>query len=165
MRLGLVWFGAALAAAISIGCAGPRPEVRTALTDSLAAAQMSMAAIRRVYTPHSLARAPRTDQEARLWRRAIPPTQGWLTAASLATGDVWGRTDHGSTNLLDQQVPIAFWGEGIPAGRPTRTISTTDIAPTLAALLGLRPTEPVDGALLSEVLPRRTAPLPRGLHP
>jgi HEAT repeat protein len=43
MRLGLVWFGAALAAAISIGCAGPRPEVRTALTGTLPELQQEIA--------------------------------------------------------------------------------------------------------------------------
>ena len=110
-------------------------------------------------------RAPRTDAEARLWRRAIPPTQGWLIAASIREEYIWERTDHGSTNLLDQQVPIAFWGIGIPAGRTLRTISTTDIAPTLAALLGVRPTEKIDGTVLPEIVSRLPAHLPQGLHP
>lgn len=135
------------------------------LADSLAAEASKITGIRKVWTPRSLARAPRTDAAARLWRRAIPPGQGWLIAANVVDGYIWDHGDHGSTALLDQRVPIAFWGVGIPAGHTTRTISTTDIGPTLAALLGVRPTEPVDGVVLPEVVPRLPGHLPRGLHP
>ncbi len=66
---------------------------------------------------------------------------------------------------MDQRVPIAFWGVGIPAGRSTRTVGTTDIAPTLAALLGVVPSEPVSGVVLPEIAPRLPRRLPQGLHP
>lgn len=135
------------------------------LADSLAAAASRITGIRKVWTPRTLARAPRGDAAARLWRRAIPPGQGWLIAANVVEGYIWDHGDHGSTALLDQRVPIAFWGIGLPAGTTTRTISTTDIAPTLAALLGVKPTEPVDGVVLPEIVPRLPAHLPRGLHP
>jgi hypothetical protein len=135
------------------------------LADSLAAEARGIAGVWRVYTPRTLARAPSTDHEAWLWRRGIPRTQGWLVAASIRNGYVWVRDDHGSTTVMDQRVPIAFWGIGIPAGRSTRTVSTTDIAPTLAALLGIPPTEPVSGAVLPEIVPRLPRRLPPGLHP
>ncbi len=135
------------------------------LADSLADETRTFPGVWRVYTPRTLSRAPRTDAEARLWRRGIPPSQGWLVAASFREGYVWERTDHGSTNILDQRVPIAFWGVGIPAGRSLRTISTTDIAPTLAALLRITPTEKVDGTVLPEIVARLPAHLPQGLHP
>ena len=136
------------------------------LADSLEREARTLAGVYRTYTPRTILRAPRTDHEAWVWRRGIPHTQGWLVAASIRPGYVWGRTDHGSTNVLDQRVPIAFWGVGLPARRTTRTVSTTDIAPTLAALLGVTPSEPVSGVVLPELapprLPRR---LPPGLHP
>lgn len=137
----------------------------TRLSDSLAAEASKIAGIRKVWTPRTLARAPQANGDARLWRRAIPSGQGWLIAANVVDGYIWDHGDHGSTAVLDQRVPIAFWGIGLPAGRSTRTISTTDIAPTLAALLGVRPTEPVDGTVLPEVAPRIPGRLPRGLHP
>jgi hypothetical protein len=135
------------------------------LADSLAREVRAMPGVRRVYTPRSLRAAPPSDREAVLWRRGIPPRQGWLFAASVVPGYGWGHDDHGSTALEDQQVPIAFWGVGIPAGRVTRPVSTTDIGPTLAALLRIRPTEPVTGVVLPEVVPRLPARRPGGLQP
>ena len=49
-------------------------------------------------------------------------------------------------------MPIAFYGPGIRAQRPARAVSTVDIAPTLAALIGVTPTEAVDGHVLEEVV-------------
>ena len=139
------------------------------LADSLAAEARLLPGVWRVYTPRTLTRALRADAEARIWRRGIPVTQGWLVAASVRQGYVWERTDHGSTTLPDQRVPIAFWGMGIPASRVSRPVSTTAIGPTLAAFLGIHPTEPVTGIVLPEVVPSGGARLPRrlppGLHP
>jgi len=42
-------------------------------------------------------------------------------------------------------------GAGIPALRVERVARTVDIGPTLAALLGIRPTEAVEGIVLPEV--------------
>jgi hypothetical protein len=135
------------------------------LADSLAREVRAMTGIRRVYTPRSLRAAPPSDREAALWRRGIPPRQGWLFAASIVPGYGWGHDDHGSTALEDQQVPIAFRGVGIPVGRVTRPVSTTDIGPTLAALLRVRPTEPITGVVLPEVVPRRPARQSGGVQP
>jgi len=137
------------------------------LSDSLAREARTLPGVYRVYTPRTLTRAPATDPQATLWRRGIPRTQGWFIAASAHDGYVWERTDHGSTALADQRVPIAFWGMGLRPARPRRFVSTTDIGPTLAALLGIRPTERVDGQVLTEVAPAtpRHGPLPRGLQP
>ena len=86
----------------------------------------------------------------------IPPDYGWLFCAVTSPGYVWSAggldAEHGSTNPDDVTVPIAFYGEGIPAQRVERRVSTVDIAPTLAALLGVSPTEPLDGRVLHEVL-------------
>jgi arylsulfatase A-like enzyme len=132
-------------------------------TDSLAEAMAREArllpGVARVFTPRSLARAAATDEEARLWRRAIPVWQDWLVAASSKPDWIWtdtpGWTNHGSTQRLDMHVPIMFMGPGLLARRVSRKVTTEDIGPTLAALAGARPTEPVTGRVLPEIAPRR----------
>ncbi len=128
--------------------------------DSLAAALASAAArlpgVARVYTPQTLARAPQSDRGAELWRHLLPADYGWLVCAITAPGYVWSAggldAEHGSANPEDLAVPIAFYGAGIAARRVERRVSTVDIGPTLAALIGVAPTGPVDGAPLSEVI-------------
>lgn len=129
------------------------------LAESLAREVRKHPGIVRAFTPRSLARAPRTDEQARLWRRTIPPGQGWLVAASSGPGWLWadspGWTTHGSTQPIDMAVPIVFYGMGIRPGRVTRRVTTEDIGPTFAKLAGVRPTEPVSGRVLPEIVPRR----------
>jgi len=129
------------------------------LADALARETGRHPGIAQVFTPSSLARAPVTDEQARLWRRTIPPAQGWLVAASAGPGWLWadtpGSTTHGSTHPLDTGVPIIFYGAGMKARRISRRVTSEDIGPTLAALAGVRPTEPVTGRVLTEIAPRR----------
>jgi len=126
------------------------------LADALGAEAASLRGVARVYTPRTLARAPASDWNAELWRHMLPPDYGWLFCAVTAPGYVWSagglEAEHGSTNPEDVAVPIAFYGDGIPAQRIERRVSTVNIAPTLAALLGVSPTEPLDGRVLREVL-------------
>ena len=56
----------------------------------------------------------------------------------------WGGVNfatHGSPHDSDANVPIVFYGAGIKAGRNTRRALVVDIAPTLAAIVGVRPME------------------------
>jgi predicted AlkP superfamily pyrophosphatase or phosphodiesterase len=59
---------------------------------------------------------------------------------------------HGSPWRYDTHVPLIFAGPGIPARRVHRHVSTVDVAPTLAALLGMSPPSSAAGATLVEVL-------------
>jgi arylsulfatase A-like enzyme len=117
--------------------------------------------VRRVFTPTSLRAAPAGDPDAVLWRNQLPTGFGWLLACMIEPGYVWSPADrtqaqHGSTAPLDVAVPIIFHGPGIRPGRSARVVRTVDIAPTLAALIGVTPTEPLDGRALPEiVLPPR----------
>ena len=126
------------------------------LSASLAAEIRKTPGVRAVYTPRSLAAAPATDREAGRWRRQIPPGSSWLVAVALSDGWVWGSsrssTGHGTTNLLDVRVPIIFRIPGVAAKVVTRTVRTVDIAPTLAAALGVKPTQRVEGVVLPEVV-------------
>jgi hypothetical protein len=46
-------------------------------------------------------------------------------------------TNHGSPYIYDTHVPQLWFGAGVPAGRRTERVGVDDIAPTLAALLGV----------------------------
>jgi len=63
-------------------------------------------------------------------------------------------TNHGSPYLYDRQVPLVFTGPGIERGRVAETVATVDLAPTLAAHLGIPAPEGLDG----RVLPLRSEP-------
>ncbi|MFZ5623467.1 MAG: alkaline phosphatase family protein [Gemmatimonadota bacterium] len=125
------------------------------LARALAAAMARLPGVTRVYTPRTLAQAPASDLDAARWRRSIPADFGWLVAGSVRPGFLWAygsaRTGHGTTNPDDVRVPIGFLGAGIAAQRPDRVARTVDIGPTIAALLGIRPTEKVEGVPLREV--------------
>jgi len=128
--------------------------------DSLASAQAaqlaSLPGVRRVYTPATLAHANSRDTDAMRWRRQIPPGFSWLVAVSVQPhwifGGGTGSTGHGTTNPDDVQVPILFRIPGTGAARVERVVRTIDIAPTLAAVLGIPPTESLEGRVLPEVL-------------
>jgi arylsulfatase A-like enzyme len=49
-------------------------------------------------------------------------------------------------------VPLIFYGDGIRAGRYDAFVRTVDLAPTLAALAGVKPTERLDGVVLTDAL-------------
>ena len=58
---------------------------------------------------------------------------------------------HGSPWAYDTYVPIVFAGGGVPAQRVERRVLTVDIAPTLTALLGIKPPSGAAGVPLVEV--------------
>jgi len=60
---------------------------------------------------------------------------------------------HGSPWAYDTYVPIFFVGSGVPAQIIGRRVAPTDIAPTLAAYLGVKPPSGSVGTVLTEVLP------------
>ncbi len=113
--------------------------------------------VRDVLTPARLQQ--RSDAEAELWRHQIPPDVGWLVGAAIAPGWVYGSssssTGHGSTNLSDRRVPILIMAAGVPAKLITRPVDVVDLAPTIAALAGVTPTEPLDGHIIPEVVSSR----------
>jgi predicted AlkP superfamily pyrophosphatase or phosphodiesterase len=58
---------------------------------------------------------------------------------------------HGSPWNYDTHVPVIFLGPGIPTGVIHRRVQPADVAPTLAALLGMSPPASSQGSVLPEV--------------
>ncbi|MCH6548135.1 MAG: hypothetical protein IH798_06785 [Gemmatimonadetes bacterium] len=61
-------------------------------------------------------------------------------------------TTHETPYVYDSHVPVLFWGPMITAGWYDRRIATVDIAPTIAALLGIKTPDDLDGAPLEELV-------------
>ena len=68
----------------------------------------------------------------------------------------WGahlRGDHGSPYRYDTHVPLVFFGAGVAHGVRREPVSTVDIAPTVAALIGIEPPAQSEGHALLEPPP------------
>jgi len=61
-------------------------------------------------------------------------------------------TSHGTPYTYDNHVPIVFLGPGIRPGTYSRTVAVNDIAPTLAAILGVTEPSGSVGRVLTEML-------------
>ncbi|MES2306721.1 MAG: alkaline phosphatase family protein [Gemmatimonadota bacterium] len=144
---------------------GDRPALASrgvnvdSLDDVLAAEVRKMPGVRRVFTNRSLAAARSNDRDASYWRSNLPPGFGWFVVAVVDEHFIFGsnkaETSHGTLNTDDMRVPILFRVPGVAPRRVERIIRTVDIAPTLAQVLGVRPTERLDGVPLPELFGRR----------
>jgi predicted AlkP superfamily pyrophosphatase or phosphodiesterase len=91
------------------------------------------------------------DPIARRWSHQFPENSPWDLAVTLTRYSYWGNSPgatHGSPYDLDAHVPIIFYGPWAKPGRYTEFARTVDIAPTLAAMMGVTPTEKLDGRVL-----------------
>ena len=61
---------------------------------------------------------------------------------------------HGSARWYDQHVPVIFMGAGIKPGRYSAGATPADLAPTLAATIGLPMTD-IDGKVLTDAIRQR----------
>ena len=59
---------------------------------------------------------------------------------------------HGTPHDLDARIPILFMGPMFKPGRYATAVRSVDIAPTLGAVTGVKPIEPIDGRVLTEVI-------------
>lgn len=109
-----------------------------------------------------LARADTSrDAIARRWIRMFEPGGesfpgvSALVAVTLRPLFVLGQGDvatHGTPHDYDAHVPVAFLGAPFVPGRQAVKVNVVDIAPTLAAVLGVRPLERLDGRVLKEAI-------------
>jgi predicted AlkP superfamily pyrophosphatase or phosphodiesterase len=99
--------------------------------------------------------AARGDKYARRWLHSMPPDLPVLATMTLQPFGYWMQTryaTHGSPHDYDTQVPLLFWGAPFRAGRMGGYVRTVDLAPTLAAVIGVPPIEPLDGVVLRRAL-------------
>lgn len=92
------------------------------------------------------------DAVARRWLHMLPRDLPYYAAITLRPGYVWGNrpfAEHGSPHDTDSHVPIIFYGPPFRPGMNAEFARTVDIAPTLARALGVSPTEPLDGHVLT----------------
>src|SRR6185369_938060 len=60
----------------------------------------------------------------------------------------YARAVHGSPYNYDRLVPVLFYGAGVPHRVLKQGARTADVAPTLAALAGVKPPGGLDGKVL-----------------
>jgi len=95
------------------------------------------------------------DHIARRWLHMVPPDVPAVVAVTVKPYWTWAGlaiATHGSPHDYDAQVPVVFWGFGVKPGRHTRSVRVVDMAPTLAAIVGVTPLERLDGVVLREVV-------------
>lgn len=69
-----------------------------------------------------------------------------------------GGTGHGTPHSYDTHVPLIFFGPAFRAGTYKERVATIDLAPTLAAALGINPPARASGHVLVEALSSAMAP-------
>jgi arylsulfatase A-like enzyme len=78
-----------------------------------------------------------------------------MVVVTLNQGSVWGSYAtgiHGSPWDDDGHVPLVFYGPGVKPGRYDEFARVVDLAPTLAAMLKVTPTDVLDGHVLKNAL-------------
>jgi predicted AlkP superfamily pyrophosphatase or phosphodiesterase len=97
------------------------------------------------------------DAIARRWLHMFRPGGDVVAVVTLAPFHIHGEGNpatHGSPYDYDAHVPLVLWGAGFEPGRDEAVTRVVDLAPTLAALLGLTPAERLDGVVLGRALRR-----------
>jgi predicted AlkP superfamily pyrophosphatase or phosphodiesterase len=95
------------------------------------------------------------DPIARRWLNSFPQDMVPAAVVTLGPGHMYNYpviATHGSPHDYDARVPLIFYGPGFKPGRYGQPSRVVDLGPTLAAVLGVQPTEPVDGQVLRAAL-------------
>ena len=126
------------------------------LARAFAAAARRVPGVLRADLVRDLARGDTVnDVVTRRWVHMLPPDLPVEVAVTLKPGHVWGTASyaqHGSPQDVDAHVPVIFYGPAFRPGRYGRFARVVDMAPTLARVLDVRPTERLDGRVLTEAL-------------
>jgi len=130
-----------------------RPD---SVLDAIAAALRQVPGVARVDLVRDLARADTTrDAVARRWVHMLPADSPAELVVSLAPYAYYAGVSmatHGSPNDYDAHVPEIFYGPWFVPGKYSQRSTVADMAPTLAAIAEVRPTERLDGRAHREIL-------------
>jgi len=94
------------------------------------------------------------DAVARRWTHQFPPDAGVELVVTQTPMTLFGTitASHGSPYDYDSHVPLIFHGAAFKAGRHREFVRTVDLAPTVAAAVGAKPLERLDGVVLKRAL-------------
>jgi predicted AlkP superfamily pyrophosphatase or phosphodiesterase len=96
-----------------------------------------------------------SDRIARRWLHMFSDESKAALVVTLAPYNYWlssYQAQHGSPNDSDAHVPIIFYGKDIKPGRYAEFARVVDMAPTLAAVIGVTPQEKLDGHVLQNAI-------------
>jgi predicted AlkP superfamily pyrophosphatase or phosphodiesterase len=135
---------------------GVKPVVLKAAVDSFIATARRIPGVLRADRFADLAKADLgKDYIARRWVQMFPADVPVEAVITLTEGSYWSTypvAQHGTPHMQDSHVPILFYGPPFKPGRYPQFARTVDIAPTLAQILGITPTEPLDGRPLTAAI-------------
>lgn len=132
----------------------------------LVSALKKVTGVARVDYVRGLARADTTrDAVARRWLHMLPSDTQVELVISLAPYAYYSGVEmatHGTPNDYDSHVPVIFYGPWFTPGKYTGRALVADMAPTLAAITGASPIEPVDGRPRTEAIRQVSSSRDRG---
>jgi hypothetical protein len=100
-------------------------------------------------------RANDRDTIGRRWRHMVPvdlPVEAVITLVPYAASGRATYAQHGSPHDYDAHVPLILFGDWFKPGKYNAMVRVVDIAPTLAHIANVPPTERVDGRVLLPAL-------------
>src|SRR6185312_1097962 len=96
------------------------------------------------------------DDIARRWLHMFDSDSTYALLLTLTPYSYWGRpggsAEHGSPYDYDAHVPMIFYGPAFRPGRYTERVRVVDLAPTLARVAGVKPTQRIDGHVIAAPL-------------
>ena len=124
--------------------------------EALAKALRKVDGVGRVDFVKDLPKADTTkDAVARRWLHMLPSDLPADLVVSLAPYAYYASvtmSTHGTPNDYDAHVPVVFYGPWFKPGKYSEKALVADMAPTLAAVAGVTPTETVDGRVRTEAI-------------
>ena len=136
---------------------GLKPD---SILDALAKEMRRLPGVGRVDWVKDLAKADTSrDAVARRWLHMLPADLTADLVMSLAPYAYYASVDmatHGTPNDYDAHVPVIFYGPPFTPGKFNQRALVADMAPTLAAVVNVTPTEPLDGKARTEVIRKQT---------
>jgi predicted AlkP superfamily pyrophosphatase or phosphodiesterase len=135
-----------------------RAKINTdSLVQSVRSAFLQVPGVARAERISDLARRDTVnDRIARRWLHIFSDEEQAALVVSLAPYNYWlagyWQAQHGSPNDPDARVPIIFYGSAVRTGRYGEFARVVDMAPTLAAIVGVTPQEKLDGHVLQHAI-------------